>query len=196
MRRCLKLAILLLALLAPASLLAQSGQGDEAAQRAADRQPVVTFVAMNPEGSHLTDQQKMALQQKVERIIAKNKVGAGAGTTPFAIKADLDVKDTKRSAGLVRDVTVLSAEVTFTAVNTEDGSVYYSQSISLETDVVGDKEKAMDQLIGSIRVNDPQIVRFVRTASKRIVKWYEDQAKEKDAEMGKNAEIEKDVVEE
>ena len=95
----------------------------------------------------------------------------------------------------MRDVTVLSAEVTFTAVNTEDGSVYYSQSISLETDVVGDKEKAMDQLIGSIRVNDPQIVRFVRTASKRIAKWYEEQAKEKDAEMGKNAEMEKDAVE-
>lgn len=190
MRRCLKLAILLLALLAPAQLLAQSGQEGEAAERAADRQPVVTFVAIMPEGSHLTDQQKLALQNKVERIIAKNKVGAGAGTTLFGIKADLDVKDTKRSAGLVRDVTVLSAEVTFTAVNTVDGSVYYSQSVSLQTDVVGDKEKAMDQLIGSIRVNDPQIVRFVRTASKRIAKWYEDQQREKEMEMELNTPIE------
>ena len=143
-----------------------------------------------PEGSHLTDQQKLALQNKVERIIAKNKVGAGAGTTLFGIKADLDVKDTKRSAGLVRDVTVLSAEVTFTALNTVDGSVYYSQSVSLQTDVVGDKEKAMDQLIGSIRVNDPQIVRFVRTASKRIAKWYEDQQREKEMEMELNTPIE------
>lgn len=190
MRRCLKLAVFLLVLLAPASLLAQSGQEGEAAERAADRQPVVTFVAMKPEGAHLTDQQKMALQNKVERIIAKNKVGAGAGTTLFGIKADLDVKDTKRSAGLVRDVTVLSAEVTFTAVNTVDGSVYYSQSVSLQTDVVGDKEKAMDQLVDSIRVNDPQIVRFVRTASKRIAKWYEDQQREKKVEMELNTPIE------
>ena len=183
MRRYLKYVILLLALLSPALVLAQSGQEDEATDRAKTRQKPVTFVAIMPEGSHLTDQQKLALQNKVERIIAKNKVGAGAGTTLFGIKADLDVKDTKRSAGLVRDVTVLSAEVTFTAVNTVDGSVYYSQSVSLQTDVVGDKEKAMDQLIGSIRVNDPQIVRFVRTASKRIAKWYEDQQREKEMEM-------------
>lgn len=190
MRRCLKYVILLLALLSPALILAQSGQEDEATDRAETRQKSVTFVAIMPEGSHLTDQQKLALQNKVERIIAKNKVGAGAGTTLFGIKADLDVKDTKRSAGLVRDVTVLSAEVTFTAVNTVDGSVYYSQSVSLQTDVVGDKEKAMDQLIGSIRVNDPQIVRFVRTASKRIAKWYEDQQREKEMEMELNTPIE------
>ena len=111
MRRCLKYVILLLALLSPALVLAQSGQEDEATDRAETRQKPVTFVAIMPEGSHLTDQQKLALQNKVERIIAKNKVGAGAGTTLFGIKADLDVKDTKRSAGLVRDVTVLSAEV-------------------------------------------------------------------------------------
>lgn len=190
MRRCLKYVILLLALLSPALVLAQSGQEDEATDRAETRQKPVPFVAIMPEGSHLTDQQKLALQNKVERIIAKNKVGAGAGTTLFGIKADLDVKDTKRSAGLVRDVTVLSAEVTFTAVNTVDGSVYYSQSVSLQTDVVGDKEKAMDQLIGSIRVNDPQIVRFVRTASKRIAKWYEDQQREKEMEMELNTPIE------
>lgn len=190
MRRCLKYVILLLALLSPALVLAQSGQEDEATDRAETRQKSVTFVAIMPEGSHLTDQQKLALQNKVERIIAKNKVGAGAGTTLFGIKADLDVKDTNRSAGLVRDVTVLSAEVTFTAVNTVDGSVYYSQSVSLQTDVVGDKEKAMDQLIGSIRVNDPQIVRFVRTASKRIAKWYEDQQREKEMEMELNTPIE------
>lgn len=190
MRRCLKYVILLLALLSPALVLAQSGQEDEATDRVETRQKPVTFVAIMPEGSHLTDQQKLALQNKVERIIAKNKVGAGAGTTLFGIKADLDVKDTKRSAGLVRDVTVLSAEVTFTAVNTVDGSVYYSQSVSLQTDVVGDKEKAMDQLIGSIRVNDPQIVRFVRTASKRIAKWYEDQQREKEMEMELNTPIE------
>ena len=186
----MKYVILLLALLSPALVLAQSGQEDEATDRAVTRQKPVTFVAIMPEGSHLTDQQKLALQNKVERIIAKNKVGAGAGTTLFGIKADLDVKDTKRSAGLVRDVTVLSAEVTFTAVNTVDGSVYYSQSVSLQTDVVGDKEKAMDQLIGSIRVNDPQIVRFVRTASKRIAKWYEDQQREKEMEMELNTPIE------
>ena len=190
MRRYLKYVILLLALLSPALVLAQSGQEDEATDRAETCQKPVTFVASMPEGSHLTDQQKLALQNKVERIIAKNKVGAGAGTTLFGIKADLDVKDTKRSAGLVRDVTVLSAEVTFTAVNTVDGSVYYSQSVSLQTDVVGDKEKAMDQLIGSIRVNDPQIVRFVRTASKRIAKWYEDQQREKEMEMELNTPIE------
>lgn len=77
MRRCLKYVILLLALLSPALVLAQSGQEDEATDRAETRQKPVTFVAIMPEGSHLTDQQKLALQNKVERIIAKNKVAQG-----------------------------------------------------------------------------------------------------------------------
>ena len=159
MRRCLKYVILLLALLSPALVLAQSGQEDEATDRAETRQKPVTFVAIMPEGSHLTDLQKLALQNKVERIIAKTRLALGLALRCLASSRPRR-QGYQTFSGISPGLTVLSAEVTFTAVNTVDGSVYYSQSVSLQTDVVGDKEKAMDQLIGSIRVNDPQIVRL------------------------------------
>lgn len=132
----------------------------------------VAFIATVTDAKHLTDAQKQALLLKVEKIIAKNNAGVTSEHNAFAIKADIEIKDTKTSAGLVRNVTVLTAEVALTAYNVQDGSIYYSNSIEIETDVVGDSRKAMDQLISSIKVTDPQFVRFVRTSRKRIAEWY------------------------
>ena len=134
----------------------------------------VAFAAVKPEGKNLTEAQRTALLGKIERIIAKNNAGTISEHGAFGIKADIDILEKKSSAGLVRNVTVLAAEVTLTAFNTEDGSIYYSNSIRLETDVVGDDKQAMDALIKSIKVTDPQFVRFVRTARKRIAQWYND----------------------
>ena len=134
----------------------------------------VAFQAVKPEGKNLTEAQKTALQNKIERIIAKNNAGTTSEHNAFGIKADIDILDKKSSAGLVRNVTVLTAEVTLTAFNIEDGSIYYTNSVSLETDVVGDAKVAMDKLINSIKVTDPQFVRFIRTSKKRIAQWYND----------------------
>ena len=134
----------------------------------------VAFQAVKPEGKNLTEAQKTALLSKIERIIAKNNAGTISEHNAFGIKADIDILDKKSTAGLVRNVTVLTAEVTLTAFNVADGSIYYTNSVRLETDVVGDAKMAMDKLINSIKVTDPQFVRFIRTARKRIVKWYND----------------------
>ena len=134
----------------------------------------VAFQAVKPEGKNLTEAQKTALQSKIERIIAKNNAGTISEHDAFGIKADIDILDKKSTAGLVRNVTVLTAEVTLTAFNVADGSIYYTNSVRLETNVVGDAKMAMDKLINSIKVTDPQFVRFIRTARKRIVKWYND----------------------
>lgn len=134
----------------------------------------VAFQAVKPEGKNLTEAQKTALLSKIERIIAKNNAGTISEHNAFGIKADIDIQDKKSTAGLVRNVTVLTAEVTLTAFNVADGSIYYTNSVRLETDVVGDGKMAMDKLINSIKVTDPQFVRFIRTARKRIVKWYND----------------------
>lgn len=152
----------------------------------------VAFQAVKPEGKNLTEAQKTALLSKIERIIAKNNAGTISEHNAFGIKADIDILDKKSTAGLVRNVTVLTAEVTLTAFNVADGSIYYTNSVRLETDVVGDAKMAMDKLINSIKVTDPQFVRFIRTARKRIVKWYNDRGlplpirQDKQAPKGKN----------
>ena len=153
----------------------------------------VAFQAVKPEGKNLNETQKTALQNKIERIIAKNNAGTISEHNAFGIKADIDVLDKKSSAGLVRNVTVLTAEVTLTAFNIEDGSIYYTNSVNIETDVVGDAKVAMDKLINSIKVTDPQFVRFIRTARKRIAQWYNDRGQPLPIRQDKQ-EVKRDTV--
>lgn len=168
-----KYVLLPLIMLMPTFAMAQFDD-DGAATLTEVYESDVAFTAIKPDGKNLTEAQKTALLGKTERIIAKNNAGTVSEHNAFGIKADIDILDKKSSAGLVRNVTMLTAEVTLTAFNTEDGSIYYSNSVKLETDVVGDNKLAMDKLINSIKVTDPQFVRFIRTARKRIAQWYND----------------------
>lgn len=132
----------------------------------------VNFTAMMPTSSKLSKQQKTDLQNKVEKIIARNKAGMVSETNTFGIEADIAIKDSKTSMGLLRDVSVVVADVTLTAKNIEDGSVYYSNSIEIQADAIGKESEALGKLINSIKVTDPAFVRFIRTARKRIVEYY------------------------
>lgn len=169
MKKYILLSLLLL-LLSPMAKAQTVGENDTSRIEVLDKD--VAFKAVRTEDKHLTDAQKNALYNKLERILAKNHAGVTGDCEAFGIKADIEVLDKKTTAGLVRNVTVMTAEVTLTAFNLKDGSIYYTHSVKLETDVVGDSQTAMDKLIQSIKVTDPQFVRFIRTSRKRIAQWY------------------------
>ncbi len=188
-----KYLLLSLTMLMPTLVMAQFDDAVMASQTEVYESDVA-FTAIKPDGENMTEAQKTALFGKIERIIAKNNAGTTSDHNAFGIKADIDILDKKSSAGLVRNVTVLTAEVTLTAFNTEDGSIYYSNSVKLETDVVGDARQAMDKLISSIKVTDPQFVRFIRTARKRIAQWYNDRGLPLPIRQQKNPEVVHDTV--
>lgn len=132
----------------------------------------VNFTAMMPTSKRLSTAQKENLQKKVEKIIARANAGIVSESNVFGIEADIAVKDSKTSAGLLRDVSVVTADVTLTAKNTEDGSVYYSSTIEVQADAIGKESEALEKLISGIKVTDPAFVRFIRTARKRVVEYY------------------------
>lgn len=132
----------------------------------------VNFTAILPTAKHLTAEQKTALQKKVEKIIARANAGVVTETNAFGIDADVVIKESKTSAGLLRDVSLVIADVTLTAKNIEDGSVYYSNTIEVQADAIGKEKEAVNTLINNIKVTDPAFVRFIRTARKRVVEFY------------------------
>lgn len=169
MKKYLFLSLLLL-ICSPVAM-AQAVEDNDTA-RIEVQEKDVAFKAVKTKDKSLTEAQQTALNNKLERIIAKNNASIVGECAAFGIKAEIEVLDKKSTAGLVRNVTVMTAEVTLTAFNIKDGSIYYTHSVKVETDVVGDNKAAMDKLIQSIKVTDPQFVRFIRTARKRIAKWY------------------------
>lgn len=132
----------------------------------------VNFTAIMPTAKHLTAEQKTALQKKVEKIIARAGAGIVTETNAFGIDADIAIKESKTSAGLLRDVSLVIADVTLTAKNIDDGSVYYSNTIEVQADAIGKEKEAINTLINNIKVTDPAFVRFIRTARKRVVEFY------------------------
>lgn len=132
----------------------------------------VNFTAMMPTAKHLTAEQKIALQKKVEKIIARANAGIVTETNAFGIDADIAIKESKTSAGLLRDVSLVIADVTLTAKNIDDGSVYYSNTIEVQADAIGKEKEAVNTLINNIKVTDPAFVRFIRTARKRVIEFY------------------------
>lgn len=132
----------------------------------------VNFSAIMPTAKHLTVEQKTALQKKVEKIIARAGAGIITEANAFGIEADIAIKESKTSAGLLRDVTLVIADVTLTAKNIDDGSVYYSNTIEVQADAIGKEKEAINTLINNIKVTNPAFVRFIRTARKRVVEFY------------------------
>ena len=58
------------------------------------------------------------------------------------------------------------------AKNVIDGAEYYSVTIPIEGEAIGDKEKAMKSMVKNIKVTDPAFTRFIRTARKKIADYY------------------------
>ncbi len=139
----------------------------------AAQESAVNFVAGTPKSSRLTTEQKEALKQKVEKIIARNNAGAVTLTDAFVIEPELSLGQAKKTDGLLREVSLSTGEFSLVVHNKYDGSVYNSVTVEVKASAVGNEADAIDQLIKSIKVTDPVYVRFIRNARKRIAEYYE-----------------------
>ncbi|MCD8236440.1 MAG: hypothetical protein LUD00_07255 [Prevotellaceae bacterium] len=140
---------------------------------AAAQESAVNFMAGMPKSEKLTAEQKEALKQKVEKIIARNNAGAVTLTDAFVIEPELRLGQTKKTDGLLRDVSLVSGEFSLVVHNKYDGSVYNSVTVDVKASAVGSESEAINSIIKSIKVTDPVYVRFIRNARKRIAEYYE-----------------------
>lgn len=144
-----------------------------AASLGATAQDNIHFVAGTPAQNGMSAKNLSALKLKVEQIIARNNAGAASATNPFIIQPELVVGETKKTEGLLRDVTLVMGELSLTARNKFDGSVYGTAVIEVQGDATGSADEAISSLISGIKVTDPAFVRFIRTSRKRIAEFYD-----------------------
>ena len=133
----------------------------------------IHFVADTPTQKGLSQKNMDALKLKVEQIIARNNAGTASLYNAFVIQPELVLGETKKTEGLLRDVTLVTGEFSLTARNKYDDSVYGTTVIEVQGDATGSKDDAIASLISGIKVTDPAFVRFIRTTRKRIADFYQ-----------------------
>lgn len=132
----------------------------------------IHFVAGTPAQQGMSAKNLNALKQKVEQIIARNNAGAASVYNAFVIQPELVLGETKKTEGLLRDVTLVAGEFSLTARNKYDDSLYGTVVIEVQGDATGSTDEAIASLISGIKATDPAFVRFIRTTRKRIAEFY------------------------
>lgn len=133
----------------------------------------IHFVAGTPAQQGMSAKNQNALKLKVEQIIARNNAGAASVYNAFVIQPELVPGETKKTEGLLRDVTLVTGEFSLTARNKYDDSLYGTVVIEVQGDAAGSTDDAIASLISGIKVTDPAFVRFIRTTRKRIAEFYQ-----------------------
>ena len=82
----------------------------------------IHFVAGTPTQKGLSQKNMDALKLKVEQIIARNNAGTASLYNAFVIQPELVLGETKKTEGLLRDVTLVTGEFSLTARNKYDDS--------------------------------------------------------------------------
>jgi hypothetical protein len=138
----------------------------------AGAQNAINFTAIYPDNDKLSNDVKEGLKQKVEQIIGRNNAGATSVYNAFIIQPGLDVQETKSTEGLVRNVTLVTGELTLTVKNLYDESVYGTLVVNLEGDATGSQEAALKALLKNIKITNPAFTRFIRTTREKIMDHY------------------------
>ena len=80
-----------------------------------------------------------ALDLKMHQVLNRNSAAAADAYNVFAIEPALSLGDVLSTEGLARNVAVAKGELVLIAKNIIDGTEYYSLTIPVEADAVGDK---------------------------------------------------------
>lgn len=132
----------------------------------------IHFSTTKSETKGLSDDVVEALDLKLHQVLNRNSAAAADVYNVFAIMPSLSMSDVLSTEGLVQNVSVAKGELVLIAKNIVDGTEYYTASIPVEADVVGNKEKAMLTLVNNIKVTSPAFTRFIRTTRQKIADYY------------------------
>lgn len=127
-------------------------------------EPEIFFSAyVNNEDEVLAD----ILMEKVKGIIGRT--GCGKENAEYMIVPSIQVDETERSSGMIRNVTLIKGSLSLMAVSRANkDAVWHSVTIPLEATVTGDVSDPALKLAHQIKINDAVYVRFVRVARRKI----------------------------
>ena len=120
----------------------------------------------------ITEAVANALDLKLKQIMNRNSAASADMYSVFAIEPAIELTDVLSTEGLVQNVSVAQGNLTLVAKNAVDGLMYYSVTIPVKGDAVGNGEKAMLKMISNIKVTDAVYTRFIRIARQKIDKYY------------------------
>lgn len=129
-------------------------------------------------GSKMSDQVKELLITKVSQILNRNSAAAGGDFGAFVVTPILTLGDENTTSGLARNFSVVTGELTLTAMNRDDKSEYYSVTVPLKANNRNTSDDALMALAKSIKPSDAVYVRFIRTARENISKSFEKDCEE------------------
>lgn len=113
-----------------------------------------------------------ALDLKLKQVLTRNSAASADGYNVFAIEPSIELTDVLTSEGLTQNVSVAQGELVLMAKNIVDGTMYYSMTIPIKGNGVGDKEKAMKAMIADIKTTNNAFTRFIRTTRQKINDYY------------------------
>ncbi len=118
-----------------------------------------------------------ALDLRLKQILTRNSAASANKYNVFAIEPTFELVDVLSTEGLMEEATIVKGELTLTAKNTIDGTLYYSLVIPVSgtgvgADVARSKEKAMTTMIANIKATDTKYTRFIRITRQKINDYY------------------------
>lgn len=112
------------------------------------------------------------LSRKLATALDRSQASTEDAYNVFAVRPAITLTDAAETEGMIREVARVAADMTISAFNTVDGTVYHSVTIPLKGTATGGKDAAMKAMANSMKPTDPVYVRFVRTARTRINDYY------------------------
>ena len=133
----------------------------------------IHFTILKSETKGLSEDVVNALDLKLHQVFNRNSAAAADVYNVFAVSPSLSLdKVLSTDGGMVRNVSLAQGELVLIAKNIIDGAEYYSVTIPVQGEAVGNKEKAMLSMVKNIKVTAPAFTRFINTARKKIADYY------------------------
>lgn len=111
------------------------------------------------------------LMEKAKGIIGRT--GCGKENAEYMIVPSIQVDETERSSGMIRNVTLIKGSLSLMAVSRANkDAVWHSVTIPLEATVTGEVSDPALKLAHQIKINDAVYVRFVRVARRKISEFF------------------------
>jgi hypothetical protein len=140
-------------------------------------------IVVPQQSEYLNSQQMQRLGKKTKQVMAKNGLG-GVGSQQFILYPEFDILQEQSMDGLINNITVVEAEITFTIMQLDNNVIFNSEAITV-TGGGDSKKQAINKAINSINPKDDALETFIENTKTRINSYYSEKCGSiiKDANM-------------
>jgi len=132
----------------------------------------IRFALEPVEAANLPENVTAQAELRIKQGLSRSNALSENTYEVFAVQPSIAVEDALETEGMIREVAVVKAELTLTAVNSIDGTIYHTAVIPLKASATDGKAKALEKMALGIKATDAVFVRFVRQARQKVLDFY------------------------